>query len=79
MIDLQQQFGVAYLFISHDLAVVHHLCSEVAVMQAGRIVEHGPTDTVLRDPTHACTRALLDAVPRAPRDAPPLAGEGGRA
>ena len=64
MLDLQQQFGIAYLFISHDLAVVDHLCSEVAVMQAGRIVEHGPTDQVLRAPTHACTRALLDAVPR---------------
>ena len=65
MLDLQQQFGMAYLFISHDLAVVDHLCSEVVVMQAGRIVEHGPTDTVLRTPTHACTRALLDALPGA--------------
>jgi peptide/nickel transport system ATP-binding protein len=65
MLDLQQQFGIAYLFISHDLAVVDHLCSEVVVMQAGRIVEHGPTDTVLRTPSHACTRALLDALPGA--------------
>ena len=63
MQDLQQQFGIAYLFISHDLAVVDHLCGEVAVMQAGRIVEAGPTDRVLRAPAHACTRALLDAVP----------------
>jgi peptide/nickel transport system ATP-binding protein len=63
MRDLQQQFGIAYLFISHDLAVIDHLCSEVAVMQAGRIVEHGPTDQVLREPTHLCTQALLAAVP----------------
>jgi peptide/nickel transport system ATP-binding protein len=65
MQDLQQQFGIAYLFISHDLAVVEHLCDEVAVMQAGRIVEHGPTDTVLRTPAHACTQALLAALPGA--------------
>ncbi|MEO8155816.1 MAG: ATP-binding cassette domain-containing protein [Rhizobacter sp.] len=63
MQDLQQQFGIAYLFISHDLAVVDHLCSEVAVMQGGRIVEHGPTERVLRAPAHACTRALLDSMP----------------
>jgi len=63
MQDLQQQFGIAYLFISHDLAVVEHLCDEIAVMQAGRIVEHGPTEHVLRAPAHACTRALLDAAP----------------
>jgi len=65
MQDLQQQFGIAYLFISHDLAVVEHLCDEIAVMQAGRIVEHGPTDTVLRTPAHACTQALLAALPGA--------------
>ena len=63
MQDLQQQFGIAYLFISHDLAVVEHLCDDIAVMQAGRIVEHGPTGQVLRAPAHACTRALLDAAP----------------
>jgi peptide/nickel transport system ATP-binding protein len=61
MLDLQQQFGVAYLFISHDLAVVDHLCSEVVVMQAGRIVEQGLTDQVLRAPAHTYTQALLAA------------------
>jgi peptide/nickel transport system ATP-binding protein len=59
--DLQQQFGVTYLFISHDLAVVDHLCDEVAVMYRGQIVEHGPADEVLRAPAHDYTRSLLAA------------------
>ena len=63
--DLQQQFGVTYLFISHDLAVVDHVCVEVAVMRAGRIVEYGPTDQVLQRPRHEYTRALLAAIPEA--------------
>ena len=61
--DLQAQFGVTYLFISHDLAVVDHVCDEVAVMQAGRIVEHGGTERVLQHPAHDYTRALLAAIP----------------
>jgi peptide/nickel transport system ATP-binding protein len=61
--QLQQQFGVTYLFISHDLAVVDHVCDEVAVMRAGRIVEHGTTEQVLQQPAHEYTRALLAAVP----------------
>jgi peptide/nickel transport system ATP-binding protein len=77
--DLQAQFGVTYLFISHDLTVVDHVCDEVAVMQAGRIVEHGATGQVLQHPAHAYTRALLAAMPdAAPRSdtfdsAPPRA------
>ena len=63
--DLQQQFGVTYLFISHDLAVVYHVCDDVAVMRAGLIVEYGPTDMVLQRPVHEYTRALLAAMPEA--------------
>jgi len=61
--QLQQQFGVTYLFISHDLAVIDHVCDEVAVMRAGRIVEHGTTEQVLQQPAHEYTRALLAAIP----------------
>ena len=64
MQDLQARFGVTYLLISHDLAVVHHLCEEVAVLWQGRIVEQGPPERLFRSPQHAYTRTLLDAVPR---------------
>ncbi len=64
MQDLSQQFGVTYLLISHDLAVVNHLCDEVAVIYQGRIVEQGSPVTLFREAAHPYTRALLDAVPR---------------
>nr|WP_297356192.1 ATP-binding cassette domain-containing protein [uncultured Caldimonas sp.] len=63
MRDLQQAYGVTYLFISHDLAVVEYLCDEVLVMQHGRVVERGAAQQVFRAPQHPYTRALLDAVP----------------
>ena len=63
MADLRDAHGVTFLFISHDLAVVAHLCQDVAVMQGGRVVEHGPVRQVLREPRHPYTRQLLDAVP----------------
>jgi peptide/nickel transport system ATP-binding protein len=66
MLDLQQRFGLAYLFISHDLAVVERMCDELVVLEHGRVVERGPTDAVLAAPAHAYTRRLLDAVPRPP-------------
>ena len=62
--DLQRQFGLAYLFIAHDLAVVKHIAARVAVMRAGRIVEQGPCAEVLEHPRDPYTRSLIDAVPR---------------
>ena len=62
--SLQERLGLAYLFITHNLAVVEHLAHEVAVMQAGRIVEQGEAAQVLRAPRHEYTRALLASVPR---------------
>ena len=61
---LQQQLGMAYLFISHDLRVVSHLSDRVAVMYAGQIVESGTTADVFGQPRHPYTKALLESVPR---------------
>ncbi len=61
---LQRSRGIAYLFITHNIAVVDYLAHEVAVMHQGRIVEHGGVDDVLRRPQHAYTKTLLAAVPR---------------
>jgi peptide/nickel transport system ATP-binding protein len=63
LLELQQTLGLAYLFISHDMAVVEQISHRVAVMHAGRIVELGPRRAVLGDPRHPYTRALLAAVP----------------
>lgn len=61
--DLQQQLGLTYLFIAHDLAVVRHLSDHVGVMYLGQIVEQGPADTIYESPQHPYTMALLSAVP----------------
>jgi ABC-type glutathione transport system ATPase component len=65
MQDLQAQFGITYMLISHDLAVVHHLCDDVAVLWQGRIVEQGPPERLFRSAEHPYTRALVEAVPQA--------------
>jgi oligopeptide/dipeptide ABC transporter ATP-binding protein len=62
--SLQQTFALTYVFISHDLAVVHAMCARIAVMYLGRIVELGDTDAVFESPRHPYTRSLLAAVPR---------------
>jgi ABC-type oligopeptide transport system ATPase subunit len=63
MIDLQEEFGIAYLFISHDMAVVERMSHRVAVMRAGQIVEIGDRTQVLSDPRHSYTKKLIEAVP----------------
>lgn len=64
LVDLQQRLGLAYLFISHDLAVIEQIADQVLVMKDGLVVESGDTATVLRESSHPYTRTLLDAVPR---------------
>jgi peptide/nickel transport system ATP-binding protein len=64
LLDLQDEFGLSYLFVSHDLSVVKHLAHDVAVMYKGTIVEQGPGDTVFANPQHEYTRRLLSAVPQ---------------
>jgi oligopeptide/dipeptide ABC transporter ATP-binding protein len=72
--DLRARLGVSYVFISHDMAVVRHLATQIGVLYAGRMVEVGPTETVLEDPRHPYTRMLLAATP-----SPVPGGQGDRA
>ncbi len=76
--DLQEELGLTYIFIAHNLGVVRHICDNIAVMYAGRIVELAKTDDLFNDPRHPYTKALLSAVPNPDPDVamnPALSGE----
>jgi peptide/nickel transport system ATP-binding protein len=64
LVDLQREQGIAYIFVSHDLAVVRAISHHIAIMDAGRIAEHGPARDVVANPQSATGRALVAAVPR---------------
>ena len=61
--DLQEQFGLTYLFISHDLSVVEHISDTVGVMYLGNLVEYGETEDIFANPLHPYTKALFSAIP----------------
>jgi len=66
--ELQEEFGLTYLLISHDLSVIRHICDRVAVMYLGELVEVGPSEQLFSEPRHPYTEALLESVPRANTD-----------
>ncbi len=70
LMDLKAKFRLTYLFIAHDLRLVEHICSRVAVMYLGKVVEMGDTAALFANPTHPYTRALLSAIPVLDPDAP---------
>ncbi len=74
--DLVERFGLTLVFVSHDLMVVRHVCSDAIVMQGGHIVEQGPTAALFERPTHDYTRRLWDAVPRFATSADPRRAPG---
>jgi len=69
--DLQSELGVSYLFISHDLGVIHHVSDRVLVMSEGKVVEHGSSDDVLLRPTHPYTQKLVASLPALERPSTP--------
>jgi peptide/nickel transport system ATP-binding protein len=69
LVDLQMELGLSYLFISHDLGVIHHMSDRVLVMSEGKVVEHGTADDVLLRPTHPYTQQLVASLPELERPA----------
>ena len=67
LLELQQEHGLSYLFITHDLSLIPHLAHKIAVMKEGKIVEQGHTQQVMQHPQHAYTKELLSAVPKIER------------
>ena len=63
MQDLQEQMGLTYIFITHDLSVVNHFANDIAVMYLGQLIEKAPSVTLFDNPVHPYTRALLSAIP----------------
>ncbi|MBJ01324.1 MAG: peptide ABC transporter substrate-binding protein [Planctomycetes bacterium] len=68
MAELQQEFGLTYLFVAHDLSIVYHISDRIAVMYLGSLVEYGTAEQVYRSPRHPYSQALLSAVPKADPD-----------
>ena len=64
MLDLQEEFGLTYLFVAHDLSIVYHISDRIAVMYLGNLIEIGEADSVYRQPMHPYTRALISSVPQ---------------
>ncbi|MCB0085041.1 MAG: ABC transporter ATP-binding protein, partial [Caldilineaceae bacterium] len=64
MQDLQEEMGLTYLFVSHDLSVIEYICDRVVVMYVGKVVEIAETDEIFHNPQHPYTEALLSAVPK---------------
>ena len=61
MEDLRRQFGTAFLFITHDIALARHFCDRIMVLRHGQVVEQGPADAVIHTPTHEYTKRLIAA------------------
>ena len=68
--DLQEELGLTYLFVAHDLSVVHHICDRILVMYRGRVVEEGLVNDVFTNPQEDYTKLLLSAIPSPDPDVP---------